>query len=148
MRELEAGIDPAGFTPRARHRKLITVCLLCTLLAALTALNFAGYGPFRLARLSPSPRQIEHMLRSTLYMAVMDIEAYRRDRGALPRQFADLGIRGSGSWIYEPLGARQYSLTFSDGQRKMTYVSTRSPEFYFAGLSLLNQEGGKEGVKP
>lgn len=139
IQEREAETDPAVRASRARRRKAAAASLLSALFAALTGLNLSGYGPLRLAQQSPSSQEVEHMLRSTLYMGVMDIEAYRQATGNLPRQFSELGIRGSGSWIYEPLAGGNYTLTFSDGEHKMTYISTRSLEGYFAGLEPLGQ---------
>jgi hypothetical protein len=148
VRQREAETDPPLFARRARRRKVVLFSLLSLALAALTGLNLAGYGPLRLTQQPPSPAETDHMLRSTLYMAVMDIEAYRQATGALPRQFADLGIKGSGSWIYEPLGGGNYTLTFSDGRSRVTYISTRSPEVFFTGLTLLGQPRETAGAKP
>jgi hypothetical protein len=140
-REKRTEHAPAVALARARSRKVLWASLLAVPCLVLTVLNLTGHGPFHIGTPPPSPVETDRMLRSSLYMGVMDIEGYREDRGALPADLIEVGVpdRSDWTWTYNPLDVKRFVLTLSGEGRVLAYDSDRTPEGYFSDLATVTK---------
>jgi len=106
--------------------------VLIVVVAALTAFNIFGIGFFGGDRsvLDPPPDQ----LRATMLFAFEEIEAYREDDGRLPRDLEDIGLSADLGLTYTVMGADEYELTATDGEKSLSLTSNQDPKAFFGEL--------------
>ncbi len=145
-REKKAEHAPSLALARARRRKVLWASLLAGPCVVLTVLNLTGHGPFHIGTQPPSPVETDRMLRSSLYMGVMDIEWYREARGALPRGLVEAGLQDMAglAWTYKAGDREHYVLMLSGDGRVLAYDSDRTPKSYFADLEPVTKGKGTE----
>ena len=134
-RQREAEADPALLAARLRRRHLISMTVIYTACLALTTFNLSGLGLARLRHPADPAGDTDLRMRSTLYMAVMDIESFRQEHGSLPASPAEADLPALVQWNYQILEGGRYRISVSEGERTMTYDSILTPDEHFAGLA-------------
>lgn len=140
-REEKVATNAVERSGRSHGRKVWSSSLILTGFLALSVLNLSGHGPFRIDPPVRSADETDRLLQSTLYSAVMDVEAFRSEKGQLPGTLEELGVSDPGSWSYQVLDDRRYRLSLIDGARALTYDCSKPPEQYFADLSMIRRRG-------
>lgn len=110
-------------------------------LAVVLAITFVGLTAWNVQNIvvgpPPPPPASETQIKQTLYLGVMRIEQYRRDRGVTPDRLTDADLPPGAGYTYQRLDPWHYSLAFESGGSKLEYDSKVPRESFFGSPRTL-----------
>ena len=122
-------IDARVVLPPAISRaRAVRVALLIAVpvLAAVLLVNFAWQPLVALFEPWPPPAAARAQAQTALDALVLDIEAFRKDYGELPRTLVEIGVPPRGRWSYTGLGKSQYRVQGTLYGQAVSFDSNRA----------------------
>lgn len=75
--------------------------------------------------------------KNSMFMAVADIERFRRDNGRLPADLTEANVLGAAEYGYQTVGGSSFILTHMVGEELLSFDSaTTDRNTFFAGLVI------------
>ena len=83
-------------------------------------------------------------MKQTLYLGVMRVDQYRRERGVTPESLRDAGLPPGAGYAYQRIDPWHYVLAFENGGAKLEYDSAVPREKFFGSPREVLSMGGTQ----